>query len=995
MTERRLKVVLEAQVDRYKSAMSAAASSTEKLEKAAKDAGNTDAKRVKALRELETPLLAIGAASVAGLGLSAKAAMDWESAWAGVTKTVEASPKQFAEIEDGLRDMTRILPASHDEIAGVAAAAGQLGVKAGDIVGFTKTMIDLGESTNLTAEEAATSIAQISNVMGTMEREGAEGAARFGAALVDLGNNSATTEADILNMAQRIAGAGATVGATEGDVLALSATLASMGVKAELGGGVASRILLKLREGVDEGGESLAAFAETAGLSADEFSEAFREDPVQALGLVSQGIGKVNESGGNVTQTLKDMGITGSENVTTMLALANSGDLLNDSLERSAEAWSANTALVDEAEQRYATTESKIKIAWNTIKDAAITAGGAILPVVAGLAEGVAGLVGWFGDLPEPVQIAMGGLAGVAGVGAGALGLFIKLAPAVRDGVGAFRDLTGSLRRAEGPMTRTQTNLSKLGRGARIAAGGVAALGIIGPTIGSLVNSGNVAASEDMADALFRIGAGGQAANTGMGDLDEMFTGAGNWFDGLDVTGLERSLEIAGNPKLTDNIDQWTAKILTFGTRGSTNMEFVTKNFQELDSTLSSMASSGASEQAAEAYEQIAAAAEDAGVPTEKLVELFPQYADALGSAKVQSEAAAAGSEELDAALEGVGVSAEGVIEKMDTFLEQLFEAGLRTMSSRDAAGAYQEGLDGVDDAIKTITESNGKMGETLNKSKTDFDLTTESGRLANETFQGLARGGMAEVEALAAEGVGQDVLQEKLGQTYEDLITTGKQFGLTGGDAQDLARKILGVPDGVDIDSWMDDEAKRTAEATNAEVSRLDGRNATVTTTERHVRTFETHGVPFRPAPSTNIRSMLGAGFYDHKAKGGRLGSYSDGGRLPATGLGTDQILGTDANGTPTAWVDDREWVINRRSSDKYNRELAMINAGTFPKLPGLAGGGQAASVPQARDMVAPDVQVAPVVNFPDQIALKLGPNVPVVMAKLVAQGQHRRNRR
>ena len=209
------------------------------------------------LQTAGTSLAAVGAGLTAASVGAGKLAMDWESAFAGVKKTVDDSTEGYAQLEGELRNLATTLPASHQEIAAVAEAAGQLGVKRDDIVGFTSTMVDLGETTNLTADEAATAIAQISNVMGTMDREGSEGVERFGATLVELGNNGASTESEILEMAQRIAGAAKTVGASESDVLALSNTLASMGVRAEQGGGVATRVILKMSAAVDEGGESL------------------------------------------------------------------------------------------------------------------------------------------------------------------------------------------------------------------------------------------------------------------------------------------------------------------------------------------------------------------------------------------------------------------------------------------------------------------------------------------------------------------------------------------------------------------------------------------------------------------------------------------------------------------------------------------------------------------------------------------------------------------
>ena len=127
------------------------------------------------------------------------------------------------------------------------------------------------------------------------------------------------------------------------------------------------------------------------------------------------------------------MGIKGTEETQVMLALANSGDLLTESLRQGEDAWKSNSALAEEAQKRYETAESQIAIAWNKIKDAAIDAGGAILPVVADVITIVGDLAAGFADLPDPVQKAVGGLAAVAGVSDDFLGeavkAFVVLAP--------------------------------------------------------------------------------------------------------------------------------------------------------------------------------------------------------------------------------------------------------------------------------------------------------------------------------------------------------------------------------------------------------------------------------------------------------------------------------------------------------------------------------------------------------------------------------------
>lgn len=98
--------------------------------------------------------------------------------------------------------------------------------------------------------------------------------------------------------------------------------------------------------------------------------------------------------------------------------------------------------------------------------------------------------------------------------------------------------------------------------------------------------------------------------------------------------------------------------------------------------------------------------------------------------------------------------------------------------------------------------------------------------------------------------------------------------------------------------------------------------------------------------------------------ATGGRFrfpayadGDRHDGYRLPTSGPGTNQVdgfLAFDQDGMPAARLDAGEWIINGRSSEKYDKELAAINAGTFPKLPGYNTGGRAGEKPE--DDVDPD---------------------------------------
>ncbi|MFF4417478.1 phage tail tape measure protein [Streptosporangium sp. NPDC001559] len=353
-----------------------------------------------------------GAAAVAGIGMAVKAAVDWESAWVGVTKTVEGTPQQMAALEGALRSLARELPATHAEIAAVAEAAGQLGIKRESIIGFTRTMVALGETTDLSAEQAATALARLSNIMGTPQQE----VGRLGASLVALGNAGASTESEIVEMALRIAGAGKTIGLSEGQVLGFASALSSVGINAEAGGSSISRVMITIAQAVDAGGQQVERFAQVAGMSADEFSTAFREDAGSALGAFIEGLGRVEASGGSLFQTLQQLGFSEIEVRDALLRTAQAGSLLTDSLRLGEQAWSDNTALAEEAAKRYETTASKLKVAQNNVTDLGITIGETFLPVLGEAAEHTSGWIALLQDLPEPVKAAGGVVGGLAGV---------------------------------------------------------------------------------------------------------------------------------------------------------------------------------------------------------------------------------------------------------------------------------------------------------------------------------------------------------------------------------------------------------------------------------------------------------------------------------------------------------------------------------------------------------------------------------------------------
>lgn len=291
---------------------------------------------------------------------------------------MDATEEQFAELSAGIREMAKVLPASAVEIAGVAESAGQLGIANEHILSFTRTMIDLGEATNLTAEQAATEFARFANIVGMSQKD----FDRLGSTVVALGNNLATTEREIVEMAMRLAGAGAQIGLTEAEIMSFAAALSSVGIEAEAGGSSFSKVMVEMQLAAELGGDKLKAFADVAGMSVNDFKKAFEQDAAGAIIAFIKGLSTAEERGVSAIKVLDDMGIKEVRMRDALLRAAGASDVFTDAIELGSKAWEENIALTNEAEQRYATSESQIKILWNRLKDVAITLGDSLVPAV-------------------------------------------------------------------------------------------------------------------------------------------------------------------------------------------------------------------------------------------------------------------------------------------------------------------------------------------------------------------------------------------------------------------------------------------------------------------------------------------------------------------------------------------------------------------------------------------------------------------------------------
>lgn len=153
-----------------------------------------------------------------------------------------------------------------------------------------------------------------------------------------------------------------------------------------------TQIWNKMTKAVAEGGDTLDSFAQTAGVSGKEFAQVWENNPSKALSMFVKGLGETEGGAKGVLKALDDVGIKGIREADTIRRMANNHQVLDKALKTGSEGWKENSALTDEANIRYETMGSKLKMLKNTFINFARTIGDAVAPIVSFLADKLTGL---------------------------------------------------------------------------------------------------------------------------------------------------------------------------------------------------------------------------------------------------------------------------------------------------------------------------------------------------------------------------------------------------------------------------------------------------------------------------------------------------------------------------------------------------------------------------------------------------------------------------
>ena len=343
-------------------------------------------------------IAAIAGAALTAFGVAGTVvATGMDHAFANVVRTtktyLDATGSSVVSLRKEFDELFATMPTSWGNLTEIGTLAGQLNIASDSVGEFTKLVQQFASSTNVSVEASATAFGRLSQIL----RVPASELQNLGSSILTVGVNSVATESQIIAISQNIAGIAVTAGLTADQVIGLSAALASLGTPPELSRGVVTRLFTNIMTSINEAGDSLDQFARYAGMSAEQFAEAWGRDATGALYELMKGIGQLDSQA--QLSALNELGIRQVRDIPAVLRLAQNYDILGQSLADAADGYREGTALSEHYGVISETVASRIEILKNNFQllMASFSVGEAIVrgvvDILTHLVNGLRGLI--------------------------------------------------------------------------------------------------------------------------------------------------------------------------------------------------------------------------------------------------------------------------------------------------------------------------------------------------------------------------------------------------------------------------------------------------------------------------------------------------------------------------------------------------------------------------------------------------------------------------
>lgn len=357
-----------------------------------------------------------GAATTVGiaaapLAAATAAAVQFESAMADVRKVVDfETPQQFKEMNADILALSQSLPMSAEGIAQIVAAGGQSGIAREDLMAFAQDAVKMGIAFDITADQAGEMMAKWRTAFAMSQDEVVTLADKVNY----LSNVTAASSGDISDIVTRVGPLGEVAGVNAGQIAAMGASMAGVGVQSEIAATGIKNMMLGLVSGASATKSQAEAFA-ALGLNATDVAQRMQTD---AQGTIIDVLTRIRELPKEAqAANLKDL--FGSESISAIAPLLTQLDNLKTNFERVGEASQYAGSMQAEYEARAGTTANQLQLTKNNIMALAVSIGSVLLPPLNELLSSTSTVIGTMADWAAQNPEITSGLLTVAGTVAG------------------------------------------------------------------------------------------------------------------------------------------------------------------------------------------------------------------------------------------------------------------------------------------------------------------------------------------------------------------------------------------------------------------------------------------------------------------------------------------------------------------------------------------------------------------------------------------------
>ncbi|MDR6350832.1 phage tail tape measure protein [Pantoea sp. SORGH_AS_0659] len=380
----------------------------------------------KEAKDIMVSAAAVGVALTSAFSVPISQAMDFESQMADVRKVVNFdTPQQFKEMGEDVLKLSTQLPMAANGIAQIVAAGGQSGIARKDLMQFASDAVKMGVAFDQTAEESGQMMAQWRTAFKLTQSDVVVLADKINY----LGNTGPANAQKISDIVTRIGPLGGVAGVASGEIAAMGATIAGMGVESEIAATGIKNFMLSLTSGKSATSSQKKALKfikiDPARLAAD-----MQKDSRAAMLKVLDSLAKVPKD----KQAAVMNALFGKESLAAIAPLLTNLDLLRTNFTRVADAQQYAGSMQKEYESRAATTANSVQLLKNQFSAASITIGEMFLPDIVKLTQKIQPMIEQFRQFtkanPEMVRgtfkfgIALLGTASAMGVASRAVKIF-------------------------------------------------------------------------------------------------------------------------------------------------------------------------------------------------------------------------------------------------------------------------------------------------------------------------------------------------------------------------------------------------------------------------------------------------------------------------------------------------------------------------------------------------------------------------------------------